>query len=46
MISRGDGEIPRQQRERAKDRTGFAASIKAQYRQFAQFLTGDFGMRQ
>jgi len=39
MISRGDGEIPRQEPERAKDRTSFAAMLKRQFRQLAQSLT-------
>jgi hypothetical protein len=39
MISRGDGEIPRQEPERAKSRTSFAAMLKGQFRQLAQSLT-------
>jgi hypothetical protein len=39
MTSRGDGEIPRQEPERAKDRTSFVAMLKEQFRQLAQFLT-------
>jgi hypothetical protein len=39
MISRGDGEIPRQEPERAKTQTSFAATLKEQFRRLAQFLT-------
>ena len=39
MISRGDGEIPRQEPEPAKTQTNFAAVLKEQFRRLAQSLT-------